>query len=355
MTKTLTVRLLLAVLLVPLLAGCRDGNGSAEGEPAEKTAAEQSTKAGGSESAPPVEAVFGRIPGIVRDVEASVVAVLTNIGEGSGVVWGAEGLVLTNHHVVDGTRSVELAFADGKRALAQVVASDPLTDLALLRTDRQDLPAASFADNLPTVGELAVAIGNPLGFENTVTAGIISGLHRSIPGSAPRTQSLIDLIQTDAAISPGNSGGALVDGDGRVVGINVAYIPPQARAVSIGFAIPSPTVIDVARQLLEDGSVRHSFFGIQPGPLTPQVARLLDVETDGGVLVLDVVADGPAQSAGLLPGDVITTMGGNGIRSLEGFLAEVRGHEPGDRLEVEVVRDDRRLTLTVVLGERPTG
>ncbi|MDQ3946445.1 MAG: trypsin-like peptidase domain-containing protein [Actinomycetota bacterium] len=295
----MTKRLVLLVTLLLSLVGCRgrDGEAGAGSDTARTTIskpAEATTEETGVE---PVEAVFARIPGIVRDVEPSVVAVLTNVGEGSGVVWRPEGLVLTNHHVVDGARSVELAFADGKRASAQVVATDPLTDLALLRADRQGLPAAAFADDLPVVGELAVAIGNPLGFENTVTAGIISGLHRSIPGSAPRTQALIDLVQTDAAISPGNSGGALVDGDGKVVGINVAYIPPQARAVSIGFAIPAPTI---------------------------------------------------------RPGDVIVAIGGKEIRSLESFLAELRGHDPGDRPEVGVIRDDQRLTVTVILAERPS-
>lgn len=337
MTKNRAFCALLTSLALLSLTNC---------EPGEEAAGDgrASTTRGGE---------FSDIPGIVRDVEPSVVAVLTSAGEGSGVIWRADGLVLTNHHVVAGAGSIELAFADGERADAEVVATDPLTDLALLRTDRRGLPAARFADGLPTVGGLAVAIGNPLGFENTVTAGVISGLHRSIPGTAPQTQALIDLIQTDAAISPGNSGGALVGGDGDVVGINVAYIPPEARAVSIGFAIPSPTVIDVAEQLLTHGTVRHSFFGIQPAPLTPQVARRLEVGVEGGALVLEVVAGGPAQAAGIRPGDVIVSIGGSGVRSLEGFLAAIRRRGPGDRLEVGILRDGRRLTVTVVLAERP--
>ncbi len=352
MTKTRSVRTLLTAVALLSFAGCEPG------EEADRSGETTTTK---GTARPPAErrpqdgaaADFSDIPGIVDQVEPSVVAVLTDAGEGSGVIWRPDGLVLTNHHVVAGARSIELAFADGKRAGAEVVASDPLTDLALLRTDRRNLPAASFAEELPDVGELAVAIGNPLGFENTVTAGVISGLHRSIPGSAPQTQALIDLVQTDAAISPGNSGGALVGGDRDVVGINVAYIPPEARAVSIGFAIPSPTVIDVAEQLLVRGTVRHSFFGIQPGSLSPQVARLLDVEADGGVLVLDVVSGGPAGMAGIKPGDVITTIGGTDVRSSEGFLAAIRRHEPSDRLEVGVLRDGEQVKLTVVLAERP--
>lgn len=332
----------LSVALVALLAlapsACRDSENGATGS--------------APTTAPLATSGFAAIPGIVAEVEPSVVAVLTDLGEGSGVVWNAEGLVLTNHHVVVDARSIELAFADGERAPAEVVATDPLTDLALLRTERRDLPAATFADDLPVIGEMAIAIGNPLGFENTVTAGIISGLHRSIPGSALQTQALVDLLQTDAAISPGNSGGALVDGDGEVVGINVAYIPPQARAVSLGFAIPAPTVTDAARQLLETGSVRHAFFGIQPGPLTPQVARLLDVDVDGGVLVLDVVEEGPAEMAGIRPGDVIVTVDGTEVDAVESFLGELRRQEPGDRLRIGLVREDERLEVTVVLDER---
>jgi serine protease DegQ len=297
--------------------------------------------------------VFGQIPDIVRRVEPSVVAVLTNIGEGSGVVWREDGLVVTNHHVVAGTSSVELAFADGKRGPAQVLATDELTDLALLRSERRDLPVATFASGLPIVGELAIAIGNPLGFENTVTAGVVSGLHREIPGIAAQAPGLVDLIQTDAAISPGNSGGALVNGDGQVIGINVAHIPPEARAVSIGFAIPSPTVRDVVGQLLETGSVRHPFIGIQMSYLTPEIARLLRVETDTGVLVLEVVPGGPAERAGMRPGDVIVSVNGDSVDTVEAVLGVLRARRPGDRVRVEVIRRGQRQTFEVTLAERP--
>jgi S1-C subfamily serine protease len=191
------------------------------------------------------------VPEVVRDVQPGVVSVLVRgsrgAGEGSGIVWRRR-VVVTNHHVVTGADEVTIALASGVRIPARVRASDARTDVALLDVDR-DLPPVSFSDRLPTLGELAVALGAPLGFENTVTAGVVSGLDRSIP-SGGRTPALVGLIQTDAAISPGNSGGALVDAGGRVIGMNVAYIPPQQRAVSIGFAIPGPVVTDVAQQLL---------------------------------------------------------------------------------------------------------
>jgi serine protease DegQ len=194
----------------------------------------EATGAGGAGD----DGLFARIPGIVQDLRPSVVAVLTDRGEGSGVVWSADGVIVTNHHVIAQAERIQVAFADGRRSAARVQASDPATDLAVLRSDRRGLPAASFADRLPAPGELAIAIGNPLGFANSVTVGVVSGLHRGIPGSAAQTRALVDLLQTDAAISPGNSGGALVGPDAKVIGINEAYIPRRpGRSRS---ASPSP-------------------------------------------------------------------------------------------------------------------
>jgi serine protease DegQ len=203
------------------------------------------------------------------------------------------------------------------------------------------------------VGDPAIAIGNPLGFENTVTAGIISGLGRVIPGAAQDAPALIDLIQTDAAISPGNSGGALVNAEGRVVGINVAYIPPAAGAESLGFAIPAPTVRDVVTELLDTGRVRHAFFGVRPGRLTPEIARRLNVAQDSGVLVIEVTTGSPAASAGIAPGDVLLRAGGRELRTVEDFLAVLRGTDPGDDLEVALARGGDVRTVIVRLGERP--
>ncbi|MGH9263281.1 MAG: S1C family serine protease [Acidimicrobiales bacterium] len=293
------------------------------------------------------------IPDVVARVQPSVVAVLTDRGQGSGVVWNTEGVVVTNDHVVAGARQVEIAFADGQRVAAQLVATDPQTDLAVVRSSRGSLPAATFADTLPRVGELAIAMGNPLGFENTVTAGIISGLGRSIPGAAQEAPALVDLIQTDAAISPGNSGRALVGADGRVVGINVAYIPPSAGAESLGFAIPSPTVRHVVTQLLQDGRVRHPFFGVRPAHLTPEIAERFDLSEERGVLVLDVTPGSPAAGAGIRPGDVLVRAGDRRLETVEDFLAVLRGRNPGDSLQVTLSRGGNQQQVTVRLGERP--
>jgi serine protease DegQ len=340
--RLLGARLALAAVVIVGLPACKSG------EPA------QVTRPPAADAAPPTHSagVFGAIPEIVRRVEPSVVAVLTDAGEGSGVVWDTAGKVVTNRHVVAGATRIELAFADGKRSGARVLATDAVTDLAVLDADRKSLPVVPFADTLPVVGELAVAIGNPLGFENTVTAGIVSGLQRSIPGSATRSQALVDLIQTDAAISPGNSGGALVSAGGEVIGINVAYIPPQAQAVSIGFAIPAPTVREVVTELLSDGEATHPFFGVRPAPLTPEIRRQLDVEPVAGVVVLEVVAGGPAERAGIVPGDVIVAVGGTPVDGVEAFLGVLRRGEPGQELEAKVVRGDEERTIRVRLGER---
>ena len=180
-----------------------------------------------------------------------------------------------------------------------------------------------------------------------------AALHRDIPGSAPETLSLVDLVQTDAPISPGNSGGALVNAEGSVVGINVAYIPPAASAVSLGFAIPAPTVRDVVGQLLDGGSVSHAFFGAVPATLTDQIARRLGVGADAGVVVLEVTSGGPAETAGIVPGDVILEVGDREVATLEAFLAELRAHDPGDVVDVAVSRRGERHDVSVTLAARP--
>jgi len=345
------VPVLLAALAV-VLAACGDDDAAGDRTTTTRPAPDRSVpeRPGDVQPVPGAAA----IPDLVRELQPSVVAVLTNAGEGSGVVYADDGTVVTNAHVVEGADAVQVAFVDGERVDAEVEASDPRSDLAVLRVERDDLPAPSFAERLPAVGELAVAMGNPLGFENTVTAGIISGLHRAIPGSAARTPALIDLVQTDAAISPGNSGGALIDAGGEVVGINVAYIPPgETGAVSIGFAIPSPTVVDVVEQLLDTGEVRYPFLGITPQAITPEIAEQLDLGAEEGVIVQEVVDGGPADDAGVEPGDVIVSLDGEPVRTVEEFLADLRGYDPGDEVEVDVLRDGDRRAVDVTLAERP--
>ncbi|HEV2060879.1 MAG TPA: trypsin-like peptidase domain-containing protein, partial [Solirubrobacteraceae bacterium] len=296
------------MLVAVAAAGC----GGSDGDEQRSDGANEPRSAAGAAAG----ATLAAVPEIYRTLEPSVVAVevrgAQGSGEGSGVVYKARQIV-TNHHVIAGAAEIDVAIASGERLDARLVASDPRTDLALLSVER-DLPPATFARSVPPVGSLAVAIGNPLGFSGSVTAGIVSGVDRAIP-SGGLTPALVNLLQTDAPISPGNSGGALVDGDGEVIGITEAYLPPVSGAVAIGFAIPAATVVDVVEELREDGRAEHAFLGLQPSTLTPDVAERLDVSVDRGVVVLSVQDGGPAARAGLRPGDVITALAGEEVES----------------------------------------
>ncbi|MGA7273065.1 MAG: trypsin-like peptidase domain-containing protein [Acidimicrobiia bacterium] len=293
---------------------------------------------------------LAEIPSVVEHVASSVVSVITDQGEGSGVIWSQDGIIVTNDHVVQNASSVEVTFADGKSAKATVQATDVYDDLAVVKADRTDLPAAQFAQTMPPVGTPVVAIGNPLGFENSVTQGIISGTRRAIPGA--NSTALVDLVQTDAAISPGNSGGALVSLDEKVVGITVAYIPPQARAVNLGFAIPAPTVTSAVRQLLDTGKVRHAYLGVRLAPVTPTLNQRFGLGVTSGAVVVQVEQDGPAAQAGVQPGEVITSVGGNDVAGPDDVIAAIHDKDPGDTLDMTISRNGQSQTLTATLAGR---
>ncbi|MBG6225284.1 S1-C subfamily serine protease [Arthrobacter sp. CAN_A2] len=361
----LTCSLLLAV------TGCTDtGGGSDSPSPAQseggastpspgtggtasssaRSGSTSSSNSGSSGSGAPEE--MG-IPDIVDAVQPSVVTIFTREGLGSGVIYTEDGLILTNEHVIRGNEEVEVAFADGQRVSGTVEAADTVSDLALVQADRSDLPAATFQPELPRIGELAVVIGSPLGFENTATSGIVSGLHREIPGSAATSQSLVDLIQTDAAISPGNSGGAVVNGQGEIMGISEAYIPPSQGAVALGFAIPASVATEVAEELRKDGTAEHAFMGLAPGPITPQIAEQLNLEDTTGVAVLSVSQGGPADDAGIRPGDIITRIGDEEISAPEDLLSALRQYDPGETVQVRIRRGAETQTVDVTLADRP--
>ncbi|MDN5918104.1 MAG: trypsin-like peptidase domain-containing protein [Pseudonocardia sp.] len=290
---------------------------------------------------------------VVSRLTPSVVTVRTGEGLGSGVVYRPD-IVLTNQHVVTDAREVTVDYADGRSSPGVVLATDQVTDLAVIRTARDGLPVPEYRTELPQPGEPVLAIGSPLGFEGTVTSGIVSGLNRQIPGSAAQARALVDLIQTDAAISPGNSGGALLDAAGRVVGINEAYIPPSAGAVSLGFAIPAATAVDIADQLLVDGTATHPYLGVTLARLTPEIRRSLGVSAESGVLVVDVAAGGPAAAAGVRRGDVIVALGDRPVGSVEGLIGALRETEPEQRSSIGVLRDGRRIDSPITIGAQPT-
>ena len=317
--------------------------------------ASPSGSASGSPSLGAIAAGAGsaQIPDIAARLQPSVVTIFVGQGLGSGVVYTADGLILTNEHVVRGATAVQVGFADGSRVTGTVRATDAVTDLALVQADRTNLPVPTYQTILPRIGDLAVVIGSPLGFENTVTAGIVSGLHREIPGSAAEGQALVELLQTDAAISPGNSGGAVVNGAGEVIGVSEAYIPPSSGAVSLGFAIPAATVVDVAEQLRTNGRAEHAFAGIEQTPITPQIANQLGLPNTDGAVVLSVVRAGPADQAGMRPGDVLTAFDGKPVRTPEDFLAALRPHRPGDVVTATVRRGTQTQQLSLTLAGRP--
>jgi S1-C subfamily serine protease len=290
---------------------------------------------------------------------------------GSGFVIDKEGHVITNNHVVEGATNVSVKLGDSEESFdAEVVGTDPGTDIALLKVDA---PAKEFhplqlgrSSDLE-VGDPVVAIGNPFGLDRTVTSGIVSALQRNI--QAPNGFSISHVIQTDAAINPGNSGGPLINAAGEVIGINAQIATGGGGGnVGIGFAIPIDTLRDNLEQLKETGEVDHAFIGISGGDVTPELAKALNLPVEEGVLVQVVVEDGPADKAGIeggttsaeidgaevrLGGDIITEVDGKKVTSMDEMIELIDGSKPGDELELTVVRDGDEKTVEVTLGTQP--
>jgi S1-C subfamily serine protease len=334
------------------LVGCgaSDGSSSAQKPPAEATATRAVTVGTGT-AEPGTLAV---VPGVVRKVEPSVVTIITDLGLGSGVIYSSDGKIVTDAHVVGAAEQVQVEFADGKHATAQVMATDPYTDLALIKVDRTGLPAATFATVQPSPGSLAIVIGSPLGLTDTVTTGIVSATGRDLPPSRETPEGLVGLIQTDAPISPGNSGGGLFNSAGQVIGLAEAYIPPSVGAVAIGFANPATEVSDIVEQLAASGHAKHAYLGVTSADLTPEIAAALGLQQTAGVIVYQVQHGSPAAAAGLRPGDVITRLGATPITDEEDLQRAVRSHSPGENVQLTVVRDGKQQTLDVTIGAAPT-
>jgi Do/DeqQ family serine protease len=276
-------------------------------------------------------------------------------GEGSGVIVDAsEGYLLTNHHVIENADEIRVTLADNRSFVATVVGSDADSDLAVLKIDAtglSDIPFAS-VDDL-RVGDYVVAIGNPLGFENTVTSGIVSGLGRSGINRSPNDNSYQDFIQTDASINVGNSGGALVNLRGELVGINSAIISQTGGNIGIGLSIPADMAISVMRQLIEFGEVRRGFLGVSMQTVTQAVADELALTVTSGAMVTEVIENSAAEAAGIQTGDVLVGVNGQPIASGNELRNRIGLMLPGEEVDVELVRDGRRLTQSIVLGLRP--
>lgn len=269
---------------------------------------------------------------------------------GSGVIVSPEGYILTNQHVVDGADQIEVALADGRTATAKVIGIDPETDLAVLKINLPDLPTITLgrADQA-RVGDVVLAIGNPFGVGQTVTMGIISALGRNHLG----INTFENFIQTDAPINPGNSGGALVDVNGNLLGINTAIYSRSGGSLGIGFAIPVSTARTVLESIITTGSVTRGWIGVEPQDVTPEIAESLGLQQKSGAIVAGVLQGGPADKAGIRPGDILVSVNGEDIGDTTKLLNVVAQIKPGATAKVHVVRKGKELNLNVVIGKRP--
>src|SRR6195256_2039317 len=268
---------------------------------------------------------------------------------GSGVIVSS-GYVLTNHHVVEAADEIEVALADGKRLLAKVVGNDPETDLAVLRVGSESLPAISFGSSEALrVGDVVLAIGNPFGVGQTVTSGIVSALGRTGLG----INTFENFIQTDAAINPGNSGDALVDASGNLIGINTAIFSRSGGSMGIGFAIPVSTAKMVLEQIVKSGSVTRGWIGVEVQEITPPVAESFKLGGTRGALIAGVLRGGPADKAGVKPGDVLVEVQGKPVADPAGMLNLIAALAPGQSAKVKLKRQGQEVDATVPVGRRP--
>lgn len=272
-------------------------------------------------------------------------------GTGSGIILRSDGHIITNAHVVEGSGAIEVTLASGDKLPATIIGTDIETDVAVIKVDRTDLPGAVLGSVKDLqVGETAVAIGSPLGLEQSVTAGIISALGRRVERGDQTP--LFDMIQTDAPVTQGNSGGALVDGSGAVVGINAAIAAsPEVGAEGIAFAIPVDVAVAVAEELINSGRATHPWLGITGETITPRSAEEFGVEQ--GAFIREVLSNGPAARAGLRPNDVVVSFAGERIESMDDLVVAIRSHRVGEQVEMVVVRGGERITLQATLGDKP--
>ncbi|SLN11595.1 putative periplasmic serine endoprotease DegP-like precursor [Roseovarius albus] len=269
-------------------------------------------------------------------------------GLGSGFIISEDGLIVTNHHVIANAETVSVTLADGTEIDAQVIGSDPLTDIALIDIEGDGYDAVTFgSSDSMRVGEEVIAVGSPFGLEATVTSGIISAKSRNI-NSGP----FDDYIQTDAAVNRGNSGGPLFNMQGEVVGVNTAIFSPDGGSVGIGFAVPSDLVTEIVADLKEDGEIERSWLGVQIKPVSDEISHVLGLKSGEGVMIAEVFEDSPAQASGLETGDVILKFGDKDIEELRDLTKVVATSEAGEISQIEIFRGGQSMTLDVTLEKR---
>ena len=268
----------------------------------------------------------------------SVVFIQTSGGVGSGVIYDSDGLIVTAAHVVDGSDTVRVRFSDGEQVEGTVIGRAEQVDIAVIEVDRTGLPAATFNTEKPRVGQTAIAVGSPWGLESTVTAGIISAVDQT--NCAVNT--CASMVQTDAAINPGNSGGALVDRAGHVVGINVSIFSTSGANDGVGFAVPSDIAVTYADGIISGEPIETAFLGVQ--------ADDVNAEGQAGAQITVIVDDSGAEAAGLEVGDVVVGFAGVPVRGFTDLVAQVRAHQPGESVEVLIIRDGEEQSVQVTLG-----
>jgi serine protease DegQ len=269
---------------------------------------------------------------------------------GSGVVVSPEGYILTNNHVVESAAEIEVALADGRKASAKVVGTDPETDLAVIKVNLPNLPSVTLGHvDQSRVGDVVLAIGNPFGVGQTVTMGIISALGRNHLG----INTFENFIQTDAAINPGNSGGALIDSSGNLLGINSAIYSRSGGSLGIGFAIPVSTVKTVMESIIKTGHVVRGWIGVEPQDITPELAESFGLSQKTGAIIAGVLKNGPADKAGIKPGDILVAIDGKPVNDTTDMLNMIAQLTPGNKAKMTVLRKNQQTALAVTIGKRP--
>ncbi len=328
----------LRALLPVAVAACN-------GAPAQTTATDSTAVQQTAQFTPGETALIN----IVREVSPAVVGIRTSSGSGSGVIISGDGLIITNAHVAGRGGSVRVSLANGTEAEGRVLGIAQTVDIAVVDIEGSDLPHAELGDSdALQVGQSAIAIGNPVGFERTVTTGVLSAMNRSLGFGYE------ELIQTDAAINPGNSGGPLLNSSGHVIGINTAAVrevPGQGPLAGLGFAIPINLARDIASQLATRGVVRRALLGIQHREIDPDIAEQFGLPVNRGAIVLYVGQNTPAQRAGLRQGDIIIEIDGEELDDASDLRRILRQHEPGDVITVRGVRPQGAFSVQVRLGE----
>jgi S1-C subfamily serine protease len=307
---------------------------------------------------------------IYNQLKDSVVLIQTNLGLGSGFVYDIKGHIVTNHHVIEGADTIQVTFLDGNITSASVVGMDIYSDLAVIKVDPKVTtlhPVVLGSSSDLTVGEPVAAMGNPFGLSDTLTVGIVSSLERTLEATGGYV--IIDIIQIDAAVNPGNSGGPLVNLKGQVVGVNTAIQSETGTFTGIGFAVPSDTVKREIGNLIETGDYKHPWLGVSVLEVNIAIADAIGLDKPQGILVIDVTSGGPADLAGirggdetsvvdgqeiLLGGDVITAVDGVSLITMDDLAVYLeRNTSPGDSVDLGIIRNRQELNLTVTLGERP--